>query len=806
MRERLRMVVRGAVQGVGFRPFVHRLATGLALEGFVRNASGGVHIEVEGPADRLETFRLRLPAEVPPRAVLQGIESAWLDAAGHHGFEIRASIREADGTSLVLPDIATCPDCLRELFDPADRRYRYPFTNCTNCGPRFSIIESMPYDRATTTMRAFTLCPDCAREYDDPADRRFHAQPVACPACGPRLALWRADGSELARDDDAIAAVVEALGRGRIVAVQGIGGFQLLVDAANGAAVRRLRRRKHRDEKPFALMAPSIEMVRALCHVNAAEAALLAAPEAPIVILDRIDPLDRGGDAAAASPAWDLAAPAVAPGCPTLGVMLPYSPLHHLLMADWGRPVVATSGNLSDEPLCTDPREALARLWGIADLWLVHDRPIARHVDDSIARIVLGRELVVRRARGYAPLPVSLTGPAPPAFAVGGHLKNTIALAAGASAFLSQHVGDLDTAESIEAFRRVSADLTRLLDVHPATVVADLHPDYQSTHEAEATGLPVARVQHHVAHVAAGMAENAIDPPVIGVSWDGTGYGTDGTVWGGEWIDVDADGWRRFASLRPFRLPGGERAVREPRRAALGLLHAWDSALAREPRTGARLGFVEAEHRNLLRMLDLGLNAPVTTSAGRLFDALAALLGLCLRSGFEGQAAMRLEWACDDAGAGAGDRGGSGEGAGDATMDVTVNAGTPAPDAPALVVDWAPLVSHVLREVDAGVKVSTVARTIHRAMAAAIVEVAGRADRERVVLTGGCFQNRRLTELVVPALRRAGHRPYWHQRVPPNDGGLAVGQLAAWQHGLDGPPRAAARAPSRATREGLSAR
>jgi hydrogenase maturation protein HypF len=760
---RMRIVIRGAVQGVGFRPFVYRLALEMGLPGWVNNTAQGVFIEVEGEPAQVDAFLLRLEAEKPPRAFIQSLEHALLDPVGFADFAIRESDGAGPKTALVLPDIATCPDCLREVLDPADRRYRYPFTNCTNCGPRFSIIRALPYDRPNTTMARFEMCPACHAEYENPLDRRFHAQPNACPVCGPRLALWDADGATLAMDDDALTGAAAALRRGRIVAVKGMGGFHLMVDARDEQAVRRLRARKRREEKAFALMFPAMAAVEMACHVSPLEGRLLRAPEAPIVLLRRRDDGPR------------LIAPAVAPDNPYLGVMLPYTPLHHLLLADLGFPLVATSGNRSDEPICTDEREALDRLAGIADAFLVHDRPIARHVDDSIVRVALDRELIVRRARGYAPLPITLPASVPaPTIATGAHLKNTVALAAGRDVFVSQHIGDLETEPAFDAFRQVIGDLSALYDLRPARVACDLHPDYRSTQEAEQLagqigGEPV-RVQHHYAHVLACMADNQlpIDAPVLGVSWDGTGYGPDGTVWGGEFLAEDG---RRIAHLRSFRLPGGERAVKEPRRTALGMLYAVFGEAALDMTDLAPVAdFTPAERGVLRTMLAKGLNAPLTSSAGRLFDGAAALVGLRQGLSFEGQAAMQLEFALHGVET-------------DARYDFDVaapGAGTIAGgEDEGWIVDWGETLRGLLADVRAATPAPLIAAKFHNTLAAVIVEVARRAGIERVALTGGCFQNRYLLERAVGLLRAAGFRPYWHQRLPPNDGGIAVGQIVA---------------------------
>ena len=755
-RERVRAVIRGAVQGVGFRPFVFRLATDLGLAGWVVNSAAGVVVEAEGTHAALETFLARLDRERPPRSFVQSLESTFLDPVGYGAFEIRPSTAGAK-TALVLPDIATCPDCLREVFDPADRRHRYPFTNCTNCGPRFTIITALPYDRPATSMAGFIMCDACRAEYEDPRDRRFHAQPNACPACGPRLALWDRAGSAGAVGDLALRRAAEEIRQGSIVAIKGLGGFHLVVDARDDEAVRRLRRLKAREEKPFALMYPSLDAVAADCTVSDAEARLLQSPESPIVLLAR-----RSQPAGTGVPI----ARSAAPGNPYLGIMLPYTPLHHLLLQDLGFPIVATSGNLADEPICTDEREAVERLGSLADCFLVHDRPIVRHADDSIVRVVLGRELMIRRARGYAPLPIALRGAADGVLAVGAHLKNTVALGVEANAFVSQHIGDLETPQAYEAFRGVIDALERLYDKPSAVVACDLHPHYLSTVYARAAGRPVVAVQHHYAHVLACMAENELDEPVLGVSWDGTGFGLDGTVWGGEFLRAGEGGFRRAAHLRTFTLPGGDRAVKEPRRAALGLLYAaFGEAVFRMTDLATVAAFTPRELRVLARMMDRSVNAPTTSSAGRLFDAVASMAGLRQVAHFEGQAAMELEWAA----------------AGIETAEpypVACRLPEDAPDGP-IVVDWEPLLSAVLDDVRAGAEAGWISARFHHALAEMIVEVARRVGERRVVLTGGCFQNRYLTERAVTRLREEGFRPYWHQRIPPNDGGIALGQLVA---------------------------
>ncbi len=767
---RLRLIVRGVVQGVGFRPFVYRLAKELGLSGWVNNSPQGVCVEVEGARDSLNAFRRRLETENPPRSVIQGCECSWLEGVGHEGLTIRESAEGGEKSTLVLPDIATCPDCLRDIFDPKNRRYRYPFTNCTHCGPRFSIIEALPYDRANTSMRKFRMCPACQAEYDDPADRRFHAQPNACPMCGPRLELWA--GAEtpqrLTRGHDALLTAADAIRSGRIVAAKNVGGFHLLIDARNGTAIRDLRLRKQREEKAFAVLFPSLESIREHCDVSALEERLLISPEAPIVLVRR-----KG----------NRLAEGVAPGNPNLGAMLPSNPLQHLLMAELGFPVVATSGNLSDEPICTDELEALARLRGIADVFLVHNRPVVRHADDSIMREMAGREMVLRRARGYAPLPITLdqtdaTLNHRPVLAVGAHLKNSVALALGQQVFISQHIGDLETEPAYKAFCAAAGDLPRLYDCQPEIVAADLHPDYLSTkYAAEYLERPVfskftggvrtktpvqVGVQHHIAHALSCIAENRVKLPVLGVVWDGTGYGTDGTIWGGEFFRVTADRVERVAHFRPFRLPGGEAAVKEPRRAAMGLLYELWGAEAFDRTDIPTVAAIPEVARNALgKMLAHELNAPSCCSVGRLFDAVASLLGLRQEARFEGQAAMELEFAIDGC-----------------QMDECYPISFDAKNT-RLVLDWSRAIKAILVDLRAGVARGIISAKFHNTLAETVVLVSRMMGNTRVALSGGCFQNRYLTERVVERLHAEGREAFWHRQVPPNDGGIALGQVAA---------------------------
>jgi hydrogenase maturation protein HypF len=732
---------------------VYRLAGELKLPGWVSNSTRGVFVEVEGDPIALERFLARVQSEIPPRAYIQSLEHTLLDTAGFDRFEIRESDETGEKVATVLPDIATCPDCLAEIFDPENRRYRYPFTNCTNCGPRYSIIEALPYDRPNTTMRGFEMCPACMKEYEDPTDRRFHAQPNACPVCGPGIELWNGEGRGIASKDEAIAGTVEAIRRGNIVAVKGLGGFHLVVDAENDDAVRRLRKRKHRDEKPLALMYPTIEMICDHCMVTEPEKRLLESPETPVVLLERFP------DAPVAE--------SIAPGNPCIGAMLPYTPLHHILMRDLGTPVVATSGNLSEEPICIDEGEIIERLGGIADFFLVHNRPITRHVDDSVARIVAERDMVLRRARGYAPLPVVLPGKSlRTTLAVGGHLKNTVALSIGENVFVSQHVGDMSTQSAFGAFERITKDLQMLYGVTADRVVCDAHPDYKTARFAERLaedlGIDRRAIQHHAAHVFSCMAENELEPPVLGVSWDGTGFGEDATVWGGEFLKITPDSVERVAHLRTFRLPGGETAVREPRRSALGLLHeVFGNEVFEMDNVPAIDAFSEEDRRVLSAMLDREINAPVTSSAGRLFDAVASIIGIRHQANFEGQAAMELEFAL-----------GGVRTKESYTFDMVEENGR-------TIIDWEPMIRSILDDLGRSVAPSVISAKFHNTLAEAIDWVAIESGEPRVVLTGGCFQNRYLIEESVLRLRTSGLKPYWHQRIPTNDGGIALGQIAA---------------------------
>ncbi|MFJ6617938.1 carbamoyltransferase HypF [Kitasatospora sp. NPDC091335] len=749
-RERRRVAVRGLVQGVGFRPFVHTLAGELGLAGTVTNTGEGVLAEIEGRRDALDAFCRRVAGDAPPLAQVDSVEHTPLTATGATGFRILPSRPDGPRATLIPPDTATCADCLAELADPADRRHRHPFISCTNCGPRHTIVTGLPYDRADTTMAGFPMCPDCAREYADPADRRFHAQPVACHACGPTLALT-VPGRPAPGGEQALSEARRLLADGAILAVKGLGGYHLACDARDATAVALLRRRKRRRAKPFAVMARDLATVEALLPVDPVERELLTGQARPIVLLRRTGrPIPE----------------AVAPGSPDLGVMLPYTPLHHLLLAAPGPDLlVMTSANLSGEPIVTDDREALDRLAPLVDGWLTHDRPIHVPCEDSVVRVVDGEQLPLRRSRGYAPLPIPLPVPVRPVLAVGGDLKNTFALAKGGYAWLSGHIGDMDDLATLRAFDRAVEQLGTVSGVRPELLVADRHPGYRSVRHAERTaaGRPVHRVQHHHAHIAAVMAEHGLDGgrPVLGVAFDGTGYGEDGTIWGGEVLLADYDGFRRLAHLGYVPLPGGDAAVERPYRTALAHLRAaglpWTSGLPPVRACG------ENELRLLGRQLERGLNCVPTSGMGRLFDAVSSLAGICQRAGYEAQAAIELEAAACEFGRADGYRFG---------LPTRADGWT---------ADPGPVLAAVVADVTAGAPAGLVAARFHGAVADLVRRICtaarSRYGTSTVALSGGVFANALLSSACAGGLREDGFTVLRHRRVPPNDGGLALGQL-----------------------------
>ena len=755
------MRVEGVVQGVGFRPYVYRLAGELGLTGFVLNDPRGVLLEVEGSETAVERFLARLGPDAPPLASIERVVAEDREPIGHSSFQIVESRDGGAPDAQVTPDTATCDDCLRELFDPHDRRFRYPFINCTNCGPRFTIVKGIPYDRPFTTMAGFRMCGPCRDEYDDPANRRFHAQPNACPACGPLASLLLPGGGEapIGGARDPVAAAAAALREGRIVAIKGIGGFHLACRADDEAAVAALRARKQREDKPFALMVPSLDAAGLLVRVGQSERPLLASPARPIVLCPRLETAD--------------VAPSVAPGAPELGVMMPYSPLHHVLLADFSGPaLVMTSGNVSDEPIAYRDEDALERLAGIADLFLVHDRPIQTRTDDSVLRVVAApdgaRRVILRRSRGYVPASMTLPDAAErPILACGAELKNTFCVARGTRAWVGHHIGDLENYETLLSFIEGVEHLERLFAVTPEVVAHDLHPEYLSTKYAvERDGVELVGVQHHHAHLAATLAEHGEPGTAVGAIFDGSGYGTDGTVWGGELLCGDLTGFERVGMLRPVRLPGGTAAIREPWRMAC----AWLAAVTESddpdepPPLPAWMAETVDERTwgHVAGLARTGLSSPVTTSMGRLFDAAAALCGLRTHVNYEGQAAIELEAACDPA-----ERG---------RYPISVETGQ------VLEIDPRDTIRALMADMDAGVPRGVVASRFHAAVAFATVEACSRAAllhrTDRIVLSGGVFQNRRLIEAVAAGLRAAGLRVLVPERLPINDGGISYGQAA----------------------------
>lgn len=769
--------VTGIVQGVGFRPFVYRLAHELELSGWVRNSPAGVEIELQGVTHTLESFEHSLSNNAPPLSVISSISANDIPVIVETLFSILPS-SGGEPDIQIAPDSALCSDCLRELFDPADRRYRYPFITCTNCGPRYSIITGSPYDRPKTTMAAFPLCPDCLREYEDPLNRRFHAQPIACHACGPQVSLISSSGDTVAIRDDAVMQAVALLKSGAILAIKGIGGYHLAVDAFNDDAVQRLRERKKRDEKPFAVMAASLETARKLAQMNDREERLLTSPEAPIVIVRK-----QSGTAFS---------PLIAPNNGWLGLMLPYAPLHQLLFQGQGargkgqensfdstlapcpltldstfQALVMTSGNISDEPVAFEDGDALRRLADIADYFLLHDRPIHIRSDDSVMRVFQGKPLFYRRARGYAPRAVTLPFTLKPLLAAGAELKSAICLAGGTRAVLSQHIGDLQNRATLDSFAHTVTHLSDILAIRPELVACDLHPDYLSSRFAEDAGVPLIRVQHHHAHLASCMAENGLDGEAIGIIFDGTGYGPDGTIWGGEFLVGGYDGYRRAGHFRPVPLPGGDAAVREPWRMAMAYLYQalGEAAFTLDHPVARHLP--ERERAIFAQMLRRGINSPFTSSCGRLFDVVAALLNLRHTVSYDGQGAIELEGVAESA-----------EDGNSKNYQYSILSCGEAPHQ----LDFSPMFPEILAAIAAGVQTSVIAHRFHSTVAAATTDIclhiAASSGLDRVILSGGVFQNRLLTEMVYTALSRKGLSVFTHRLVPPNDGGIALGQAA----------------------------
>ena len=747
---RSKIIIHGTVQGVGFRPFVYRLADDLGLKGWVQNSAQGVLIEIEGQREKIEAFINRLENEKPINAVIYNIEHLFLDPKNYTEFKILESIETGKKTTLILPDIATCKNCLNEVFDKKNRRYMYPFTNCTNCGPRFSIIKHIPYDRENTTMKTFKMCTKCTEEYNDPKNRRFHAEPNACKDCGPNIKLFYRNKNIISSCKKTLQDTMNEIKNGNIIAAKGIGGFHLICDARNNKAILKLRKRKNREEKPLALMFPSIEHIKEACIVSELEERLLLSSQCPIVLLKKKS---------------DFSLPdSIAPKNPYLGVMLPYTPLHHILMRELETPIVATSGNISDEPVCTGDDEAFNRLSDIADLFLTHNRPIIRPVDDSVVRIICNREIILRRARGYAPLPILLEEETPNILALGGHLKNTISIALENKVFVSQHIGDLENNETYKVFQNTINSFKKLYDFTSQVTACDLHPDYLSTKHAFKESKNIVQVQHHHAHILSCMAENELDYPVLGIAWDGTGFGLDKTLWGSEFLLVKRNDFKRIAYFSHFRLPGGEKAIKEPRRIALGLLYdVFGDKLFEMDNLNTIKAFPKGETKLLKQMLKKNINCVLTSSIGRLFDAVSSILDLRQFTNFEGQAPMELEFIINDF----------------ETDDFysfeTINNKDNEPR----IVIWSKMIREIIKDMELKVSLSEISAKYHNTLVEIIIDFAKKVNLKKIVLSGGCFQNKYLTERSVFRLQQEGFKPYWHQRIPPNDGGISLGQVIA---------------------------
>lgn len=762
VKQRFKILIQGAVQGVGFRPFIYKLADELNLKGIISNTVKGVSIDIEGDESLLNKFVKRIKTDKPKLSHITNFEISKLEVKGFSDFKIINSDSRGDPEAIILPDIAVCDECLAEMFDANNRRFRYPFINCTNCGPRFSIIESLPYDRPNTSMKKFEMCDECKEEYENPLDRRFHAQPIACPKCGPQVQLFNQNGKLIYEKEDAISEAVLKIKEGKIIALKGLGGFQLIVSAGNDIAINKLRDRKHRDEKPFAVMFPSMEVVKHYCDVSDIEEQILNSPEAPIVLLKKKSGIWH--QASDIKYSVSCISEFIAPNNPYLGVMLPYTPLHHLIMKELGQPVIATSGNISEEPMCIDENEAIEKLSGIADYFLIHNRPIIRPVDDSVVRIVKDESIILRRARGYSPLPISIRNAIEENFVcVGGHLKNTVSVKKGKEIFVSQHIGDLENTEAEKYFRNTISDLKEMYKVNPSYFVYDLHPDYSSTKYCTTQKVRTIPVQHHIAHVAACFEENRLENKCFAVCWDGTGYGFDSTIWGGEFFTYSAEDFNRVAHFRQFKIPGGDAAVKDTRRSLSGILY---EIFGNDiPFAKLNLAVPENDLGLFTQMLNKDLNCFKTTSVGRIFDAVSSLLNICRKSSYEGQAAMMLEFAAD--------------------QKISTHYNFNLTEKSTLIIDWQPMFEQMFNDIAKEVKASTISAKFHNTLVEIIMALSGRIGLKDVVLTGGCFQNVFLLERTIERLIEEGFNPHWNKSVPTNDGGISFGQAVIANHILN---------------------
>jgi hydrogenase maturation protein HypF len=755
VKQRFQILIQGAVQGVGFRPFIYKLAEELNLKGIISNTVKGVSIDIEGDESLLNDFIKRIKKDKPKLSHITAFEINRLEVNGYDDFKIIGSDSLGDPAAIILPDIAVCDKCLSEMFDPNNRRFLYPFINCTNCGPRFSIIESLPYDRPNTSMKNFKMCDECKEEYENPFNRRFHAQPIACPKCGPKVQLLNKNRKLICEKEDAISEAVQKIKEKKIIALKGLCGFQFIVNAGNDDAVKRLRERKQRDEKPFAVMFPSMEMLKLICDVSDIEKQILNSPESPIVLLKKKSGIRY--------PALSISE-FVSPKNPHLGVMFPYTPLHHLIMKEFGQPVIATSGNISEEPMSIDENEAIERLSGIADYFLVHNRPIIRPVDDSVVRIVNDELMILRRARGYSPLPLSIRNASEQDFiCVGGHLKNTVSIKKGNEVFISQHIGDLENTEAEKYFYNTISDFKEMYKFNPSYFIHDLHPDYSSSKYCSTQNVKTIPVQHHLAHVAACYEENKLENKCFAVCWDGTGYGFDGTIWGGEFFTYSAEDFNRAAHFRKFRIPGGDAAVKDTRRSLVGILY----EIFGDDIQFSKMNLDVSENDLFLftQMLNKNLNCFVTTSVGRIFDAVSSLLNVCSKSSYEGQAAMMLEFAAD--------------------QKILTHYNFNLTEKSILIIDWRPIFEQMFNDIAMEIKASVIAAKFHNTLVEIIIALSGRIGLKDIVLTGGCFQNVFLLERTIERLIEEGFNPYWNKSVPTNDGGISYGQAVFANHILN---------------------
>jgi len=746
LEKRFALTIRGRVQGVGFRPFVYRLAQQLSLTGWVSNSLQGVLIEIQGKEIDLEKFFTLLEQDSPPNSEISSIEKHALPLKTEENFLIAQSNLAGIKESAILPDLATCQECLAEIFDINNRRYFYPFTNCVNCGPRFSIIENLPYDRNNTTMKDFLMCQECEKEYFDPSNRRFHAQPNACHTCGPQLAFYDSNNL-LATKIEAITLAVTLIKEGKIIAIKSTGGFLLIVDASNKEAIAKLRQRKNREEKPFALLYPSLDLVKKHCWLSDVESNSLTSAIAPIVLLKQLDGINIADN--------------VAPNSNYLGIMLANNPLQHLLMYLLEAPVVATSGNISDEPICIDEKEAISYLGSIADGFLVHNRAIVQAIDDSIVQVVLGKEMLLRRARGYSSLITEFTDCSSGILALGAQLKNTVAFSLENGIYLSQHLGDLHNKKAFDNFQKTITKINKVYDNKISNIVHDLHPEYLSTKYAQSQSLNSLAVQHHYAHALACMAENQLTGNVFAVVWDGSGYGTDGTIWGGEFLQITSNKFSRFAHLKQFPLIGSEKAIKEPRRVALALLYEVLGEEIFNSQLTCIQSFTEQELKILKQMLKNKINAPLTSSVGRLFDGVASILAIEQKCSFEAQAAIKMENLASKVDTK------------ESYKFIICKKQSP------IIIDWKEFIANILSDLSNLIDIKLISAKFHNALVNMLVEIAKLVGEKQVVLSGGCFQNRYLLEKSVLALVQAGFSVYWQQKLPSNDGSIAIGQIVA---------------------------